>query len=382
MKSLLKISRAQLRTSSVALALVTSALACGVVEHPHPSQAIDTSNDFGPLGGAATAITAGTPGIPASGAASGGAASGGAANGGATNSSAGRGGSVAQGGAPSATAGTTGTAGTPAAAGGASAGSSGVTITLGGANVPKEKAIAFIHIGHSNMYGEATSPAGSRAYHYTETDPHAYMYHVGSSPTLVKEPSADKPAATATAPGGGPGTALIKEAVALAPDYYFISLGYGVPSAYCSQFLPGSLYYDGLIAATKAIKGRVTFGAIFIYLGVTERHGTAADVDGFPNCINSLVTAIRTEVGDMTLPALMNDYEVEGKGDFVVGGAVYNAIYPQIQKCPSTVSNFALVSAATLGMQDDHHFNFDGHRTWAQRALKTMKDKGWFHWAP
>jgi hypothetical protein len=40
------------------------------------------------------------------------------------------------------------------------------------------------------------------------------------------------------------------------------------------------------------------------------------------------------------------------------------------------------VSAATIAMQDDHHFNFDGQRTWAQRALKTMKDKGWFRWAP
>jgi hypothetical protein len=146
--------------------------------------------------------------------------------------------------------------------------------------------------------------------------------------------------------------------------------------------LPGGLYYDGLIAGPKAIKGRVTFGAIFVYLGITERHGSAADVNGFPDCINTLVSAIRKDVGEPNLPALMNDYEVEAKGEFVVNGAVYNAIYPQIQKTPSVVSNFALVSAATIAMQDDHHFNFDGQRTWAQRALKTMKDKGWFPWAP
>jgi hypothetical protein len=175
---------------------------------------------------------------------------------------------------------------------------------------------------------------------------------------------------------------LLKEAVTLAPDHYFISLGYGVPSAYCSQFVPGGLYYDGLIAGPKAIKGRVTFGAIFIYLGITERHGTAADVNGFPNCINTLVSAIRRDVGEPNLPALMNDYEVESKGEFIINGAVYNAIYPQIQMVPSVVQNFALVSAATIAMQDDHHFNFDGQRTWAQRALKTMKDKGWFRWAP
>ena len=369
MTLLLGTNQAVIRNAPVALLVLLSALACGVTEHPHAMKAVDTSNDFGPLAGSTSVASAGAgAGVPAQGGAAGMATVVGQGGSGGAHVSTG-----GSGGAPTATG---GSAGAPAAAGGSAGGAlSGVTITLGSDNVPIEKAIAFIHIGHSNMYGEAQSPASSRAYHYTETNPHAFMYHVGTPPTLAKEP-------TAGGPGAGPGTALVKEAAVLAPDYYFISLGYGQPSAYCSQFLPGSLYYDDLIAASKAIKGRVTFGAIFIYLGITERHGTAADVNGFPDCINSLVTAIRNDVGDPNLPALMNDYEVEGTGDFIVGGAVYNAIYPQIQKCPSTVSNFALVSAATLGMQDDHHFNFDGQRTWAQRALQTMKDKGWFHWAP
>ena len=379
MRSLLGMSRANLRNASVALLLGLGALACGVVEHPHDQQAIDTSDDFGPLGGASGTPISGAGNTPASGGiGNGGIGNSGIGNGGIGNGVAGRGGNVGFGGAATVTG---GSGGTPATGGGG-APSSGVTITLGGTNVPKEKAIAFIHIGHSNMYGEANSPQSSRAYHYTQTDPHAYMYRPGSSPTLAKEPTADKPSGTPVAPGGGPGMSLVKEAVALAPDYYFISLGYGVPSAYCSQFVPGGLYYDGLIAGPKAIKGRVTFGAIFIYLGITERNGMASDVNGFTNCINTLVTAIRKDVGEPNLPALMNDYEVEGKGEFAVNGAVYNAIYPQIQKCPSVVSNFTLVSAASLSMQDDHHFNFDGQRTWAQRALKMMKDKGWFPWAP
>ena len=373
MKSLLESSRsrAQLRGAALVSSLVMGAFACGVVEHPHDVQAIDTSKDFGPLAGAGTTI-------PSAGAT---AASGGAPSntfGGAAGAIGVAGGSVAQGGAAVGSGGALGTAGKPATTGG----SSGVTITLGGVNVPKEKAVAFIHIGHSNMYGEASTPAASRAYHYTETDPHAFMYRPGSAPTLAKEPTADKPPAERPAPGAGPGMSLVKEAVALAPDHYFISLGFGAPSAYCSSFVPGGAYYDLLMAGPKAIKGRVTFGAIFIYLGITERHGTAEDVNGFPDCINKLVTAIRKDVEEPNLPALMNDYEVEAKGEFVVNGAVYNAIYPQIQKVPSVVSNFALVSAASLAMQDDHHFNFDGQRTWAQRALKMMKDKGWFLWAP
>ena len=385
MKSLLESnrSRAQLRGAALVSSLVMGAFACGVVEHPHDVQAIDTSNDFGPLAGAGTTL-------PSAGAA---AASGGAPSntfGGAAGAigAAGRGGSVAQGGAAVGSGGApavagAGAGGKPPTTGGAGAPpSSGVTITLGGVNVPKEKAIAYIHIGHSNMYGEASSPSGSRAYHYTQTDPHAFMYRPGSAPTLAKEPTADKPPKDPPPPGAGPGMSLLKESIALAPDYYFISLGFGAPSAYCTSLIPGGAYYDLLMAGPKAIKGRVTFGGIFIYLGITERHGTAADVEGFPKCINTLVSAIRKDLEDPNLPALMNDYEVEAKGEFVVNGAVYNAIYPQIQKVPSVVSNFALVSAAGLAMQDDHHFNFDGQRTWAQRALKTMKDKGWFPWAP
>jgi hypothetical protein len=345
--------------SVVRLVALLGVSACGVVEHMQETQAIDTSGDFGP------APTAGAPPAVAGASVAGGA-----------------GGSSSSG----------GVAGTPlggsSGAGGGSGGAppSGVTINLGGVEVPKEKAIAFIHIGHSNMAGRASGPRASRPFHFDETHPHAYMYHPGSMPALAREPetAGDDLARNPPfgEPQGGPGTALVKEAAMLAPDHYFISLGFGFSSAYCSQFLPGALHYENLIAAPKAIKGRVTFGGIFIYLGITERHGNEGDRSGFPNCINTLANAIRSDVGEPNLPVLLTDYEVESTGEFVVGGEVYNAIYPQIQKVPMTVSNSALVSADDLAMQDNHHFNLDGHRTWVQRALMTMKTKGWFPWAP
>jgi len=31
-------------------------------------------------------------------------------------------------------------------------------------------------------------------------------------------------------------------------------------------------------------------------------------------------------------------------------------------------------------MEDDHHFNLDGHFVWVQRMLMTMQQKGWFPW--
>lgn len=348
--------------------------ACGVTEHPHETQAIDTSNDFGPVAPAATAPAVTDPAAPVEGTA-GGAAAGEAPVGGVGGEEAPSALPLAPGAEP--------TAGAPAAAEPTAPVPpplSGVTINLGGVEVPKERAIAFIHIGHSNMAGRSRSPNSSRPYHFEETHPRAWKYRPGNPPALALEP-------TATAEDeddgrfAGPGTALVKEAAMLsAPDHYFISLGFGVPSAYCTQFLPSGLYYDQLIEGPLAIKDRVTFGAIFIYLGITERHGTEADRTGFPDCINELTTAIRNDVGAPDIPLLINDYEVEGTDEFEVGGAVANAIMPQIARIPSTVLNSALVSSEGLGMQDDHHFNLDGQREWAQRAMATLQEKSWFPW--
>lgn len=361
-------------------------LACGVHEYPHPQAHVDTSDDFGPSRGfPATSSSAGVgapsselpsnAGVPAIGTSTAGApavtpvittpANAGAAA------------------LPAAGSGALAAAGSiaPVAAGmGGSVGArSGVTIDLGDQTVAKEDVIAFIHVGHSNMAGRAFGPADARPYFFDETDPHAWMYHAGKPPELAKEPYTAGDDLSGT--WGGPGTALLKQAVQMAPDKYFLSLGFGQTSAYCTQYLPGALYYDMLIAAPKAIKDRVTFGAIVIMLGITERHGTSADISGYSDCINKLVTAIRKDVGQPDLPLLITDYEQEASGMLAVTSSFAQQIIPEIRKIPSVVSNSALVPTDDLSMQDDHHFDFNGHKTWTKRVLDIMKQKGWFLWA-
>src|SRR5204863_5306983 len=115
-------------------------------------------------------------------------------------------------------------------AGGAMA-PSGATIDLGDTTVAKEDAIAFIHLGHSNMAGRAIGPAATKTY-FTTTDPHAWMYHVGKPPELALQPYTAGDDLSGIY--GGPGTAQLKQAVELAPDKYFVTLGFGKTSAYCS----------------------------------------------------------------------------------------------------------------------------------------------------
>src|SRR5688572_2108732 len=156
---------ASVRSAAIRLGLLSafSVAACGVTEHPHATQAIDTSNDFGP-----STPPPAAPGVSDS-------ASADSAN---PSEASQEGAGVEEAPAalplapiaePAPTVEPTSTAPTL----------SGVTIDLGGAEVPKERAIAFIHIGHSNMAGRASRPNSSRAFHFEETHPRAWLYHPG-----------------------------------------------------------------------------------------------------------------------------------------------------------------------------------------------------------
>jgi hypothetical protein len=286
------------------------------------------------------------------------------------------------------TAGVTGTAGGGTAGGGGSAPPSGITINIGGTNVPKENAIAFIHFGHSNMAGRGVDLPATRPFFFGATDPHAWMYHSGAGfqPAVEPKTAGDGGNTINGMVSGGPGTALVKEAAALAPDKYFISLGFGQSSAYCSQFLPGAAYYSKLMAGALELKGKVTFAGIMIYLGITERHGTQADIDNYPQCINKLVTQIRTDLGEPNLPLMINDYEMGTTGPLAVGSAFYNAIHPKQLTLTTVVSNSILVPTDGVLIQDDHstnddhHFSLDGHKEYVRRMLAAMQLKGWFPW--
>lgn len=381
--------------------LVVTLAACGVQEHPHEDE-VETGTGGvifkpppPPGDGGANSASGGTGQSPSGGSNNGNSggsnnASGGSNGGGSNNASGGsnsgnsggsnnssRGGSSAGGSGNPGMGGSSnqGSGGAPSGTGGRS----GVTVDVNGTMLPKEDVIAFVHIGHSNMFGYGTSPSSSKAYHMTDVDLRAWQYHDGKwTPALERTATSGK---TTAAPGAGPGTSLMKQAVELAPSRYFVSLGYGVGSAYCTQFKRGGLYYDEFMAGPKALKGKVTFGAIVIMLGITERHGTDQDIQNYPNCINDVVSAIRSDLGEPNLPLLISDYEMGATGsELSPTGAFGTKMIPRIREVPNVVSRSAIVPTDGLGMQDDHHFNLDGHKEWTKRLLTIMKDKGWFPW--
>jgi hypothetical protein len=262
---------------------------------------------------------------------------------------------------------------------------------INGTFVPKEKAIVFIHFGHSNMRGLAMNPASLHPYFY-DTQPGLWSYQSGTTFTLAKEP---------TAPEGnfmtaGPGTALLKTAAAMVSasgGYQFISIGKGVSSDTTADYqktiggAPGALYASFITNRALMLKGKVTFGAIFVMLGITERHLPAAQQPGYPMRVKQLLADIRADLqapGETDIPVLWCDYEQNATGDLAPTGAVGLVIMPLTRMLPAVItSNFVLVPTDNImrsDYEDDHHFTMNGHKIWATSAIGLMQTKGWFPW--
>jgi hypothetical protein len=257
---------------------------------------------------------------------------------------------------------------------------SGVTVMINGMAVPKEKAVLFIHIGHSDMCGRATGPASLMPFFYN-TDPHLWMYGKGGAWKPAKEPTGCmEPGATRA----GPGMAILRTALSHAPDTYFISIGHGHSGAdngYCPNFRRGGLLYNLYMDAAKELKGKVTVGGIYTMFGITEYHLGNAGLMSLGDCLAGIAKDVREDLGDPNIPLMVGDWNMGGTGIYSPTGQYGTIARPQIQMVPMKTTRAAVISTAGLPMEDDRHLNMTGHKTWAERGYMIMKDMGWAPWA-
>jgi len=359
---------------------------CGLQEHPHAKAGVGGPGLGGAGGGldpgAGVGGTGGDP-DPGTGNPSGG-TGGATGSGGAT---AGRGGGSGTGGAGSGTGGSRGGSGGAGGAGGSGVAADaappvepplgGPGVMLGGTFVPRERAIVIVHYGHSNMTGLAVEPPEMRAYHFN-TYPGTWIYQGNG----VFMPAKEQTAPSRGHNGAGPGMAILKNTIDQAPPgYQVISVGYGRGSATTGDYSKGGLYYSGFMAKAMELRGRVTFGAIWVMLGITDRHMPLAQQSGFADRTAQIITDIRADLGDPSIAVLHCDYEVESTGELGIDGDYARRIRPLILSLPMRVQRLAIVPTDGLGMHDDHHFDFNGHKVWAERGVAIMKAQGWFPWS-
>jgi hypothetical protein len=304
------------------------------------------------------------------------------ASGGQTAGGAGR--TASSGGQTAASGGVSSTGGKSTATGGASTGgsagstgASGAGVTINGKFVPKDKAVVFIHFGHSNMRGAASTPTSLTSYFYNTEDG---LWSYKGSFTLAKEPTAPQAGITTA----GPGMAILhsaRGAVAATSDVQFISVGYGQGSATTVDYQKSGSYYPIFMGWAGQLKGNVTFGAIVIMLGVTDgEHLPAAQVPGFTTRVVQLVSDIRSDLGEPNLPVLFCNYEQNATGQFAITGAIGTVMVPLLKQLPGLVKNLVLVPTDGIEMQDNHHFDMQGHKDWAASVISLMQSNNWFPW--
>ena len=354
-------------------------LACGLQAHPTGgSQASGSGGQVG-SGGQSQGSGGQTTGSGGRTACSGGQMTGtggqSAASGGRT---AGSGGQTSASGGLSSTGGkSTGTGGASTGGSSGGGGASGAGVTINGKFVPKDKAVVFIHFGHSNMRGAATTPTSLTSYFYDTVDG---LWSYKGSFTLAKEPTAPQAGYTSA----GPGMAILHSAqgaVAATSDVQFISVGYGEGSATTIDYQKSGLYYPIFMGWAGQLKGNVTFGAIVIMLGVTDgEHLPTAQVPGFTTRVVQLVSDIRSDLGEPNLPVLFCNYEQNATGQYAITGAYGTVMVPLIKQLPGLISNLVLVPTDGIEMQDNHHFDLQGHKEWAGRVISLMQSNNWFPW--
>ena len=252
-------------------------------------------------------------------------------------------------------------------------------VTVDGRFVARERAVVFIHIGHSDMAGRADGPASLRPF-FTDEHPQLWTYARGGSFRPAREPTAGD---SGSAGKAGPGMAILKTALAGAPGTTFISVGHGHSGAsggYCPNFRRGQAIWPTFMDAARELKGRVTFGAVFTMFGITEYHvpnGPAQVGD----CIAGLMNEIRAELDAPDMPLMVGDWNMGGTGIYSPTGEYGQAARPALARIPMRDPRAALIPTDGLAMHDDRHLNMAGHKLWAERAFQIMLERGWTPWA-
>jgi hypothetical protein len=264
-------------------------------------------------------------------------------------------------------------------------------INLGGTEVPKDKFIVYLLIGHSQMAGVITTNNDN------VTNPHAWVYRWETTKIweLAKETGSNR-AGLSGRGTGGPGMPFLKGMVSRHSDYYFGVISNASPSSTCHGINSGSngsnlsaeqnrywrdatLFHE-LITAAREVQNDATLGGILCMLGTIEAT-RAVDVtvcQNFSTDIAQMVADMRDSLGLPKLPFIVADYEKGAKGDFSVSLEWPAIIAEQTDLVPSKVSNSVEINSAGIPLFDDHHFTIAGQGVWAGRAIDSLHAHNFF----
>jgi hypothetical protein len=253
-------------------------------------------------------------------------------------------------------------------------------VTINGMAVAKENVVVFLHLGHSNMAGRTTGPASMRPLNF-DTHPMLWAYAKGGMFRPAKEPlSGDY----LTRTGGGPGMSILHTALGMAPQKYIVSIGRGHDGSiggHCRNFRRGALLWDYVMGPAMELKGKVTWGGIWVMLGVNEFRRDPSNIPRFNECLSGIASDMRTDLGDPNIPFILGDWEAGARGDFDPTKDYAITTRAQMRLAIMNTPRAVLIPTEGLPMYDDHHYDFVGYKMWAERGFNLLKMGNLVPWA-
>lgn len=242
--------------------------------------------------------------------------------------------------------------------------SSAQAIELDGTEVPKNKFVVFVLIGHSNMVGRNNHCD-------VETHPRTWNYKIDDGTDawvpargpLFYDGLGEKKRGTYI--GCGPGMPLLKRLVKEFPDYHFGAIEFAWSGARVKQFKRRGNLYRKLVPHIKDIRYDVTFGGILGMLGRIERKKP----EGFAEGVKEMVEDLRKVLKSPALPY----FQQRERG--------YDRHAKRIQKQQERAAEIVPYSAIVMTNGPDHytgHFNGEGESRWANEVVDILLERTWF----
>lgn len=266
-------------------------------------------------------------------------------------------------------------------------------LLLGGVEVPKEKVVVYLMIGHSNMAGnDARNSDGTvhpRVWNYT-----------WSAATKAWVPAKETPGSMrnglSTRGSGGPTMPFLKQMADANPTYHFGVVTNASLSSTCkgenpganssgmdpedNRYWKGARLYNEIVIAAKEVQAQVTLGGIVCMLGAVEATRLPDSIcRSFGADLAQLAKDIRSELGMPNLPFMMGEYETGATGEFSPSLPLPGIVLAQTRLLPTLLTNSALISSVGIPMMDNHHYAAKvGQVEFAKRTVAVITEKSWF----
>ncbi len=236
-------------------------------------------------------------------------------------------------------------------------------VLLGTEEVPRERFVVYLTIGHSNMEGRASPPD-------TEPHPRGWKFDFRERKWVQAVPPI---AASGRGNRMGPGMPTIKALAAAYPEYHIGILSVAKSAASVEKnFLRGRQQYDQLIEAAKEVAPHVTFGGMLVMLGRLEARDEARAREML-TLATTCIKQVRQDLNLPDLPVLWSRIEMDAPKK----PAHQDLADAMIHRIPETVPRTAVIES--IGPYcDTHHFTVEGYVRWAANVVQIIRQKEWF----